>query len=124
MTSERSVVINACDITDVALHDEIKFRAYKLYEQRHTVDGHDPKEMLQAELHRVVYAAAQLQRYAKGEVGDTRAVRAARVYLHALSSFIAERDGNLGERLSEPRNPGEAYIRASDDEPRPTFSKA
>jgi hypothetical protein len=38
----------------------------------------------------VAYAAAQLQKYANGEVGDTRAVRAARVYLRALSSFIGE----------------------------------
>ena len=94
MTSEHRVSINASDITDVALHDEIKCRAYELYEQRHTVDVHDPKDMLQAELHRVVYAAAQLKRYAKGEVGDIPAVRTAQVYLRALSSFIAERDGN------------------------------
>jgi Protein of unknown function (DUF2934) len=94
MTSEAHVSINACHITDVAFHDEIKYRAYELYEQRHTVDGHDPKDMLQAELPRVVYAAAQLEGYAKGEVGDTKAVRAARVYLCALSSFIGERDGN------------------------------
>jgi hypothetical protein len=41
----------------------------------------------------VVYAAAELQKYAKGQVGDTRNVRAARVYLHALSSCIGERNG-------------------------------
>ncbi|MBZ5550873.1 MAG: hypothetical protein LAO22_23440 [Acidobacteriia bacterium] len=94
MTSEGQVSINVGHITDVALHDEIKCRAYELYEQRHTVDGHDPKVMLQSELPRVIYAAAQLERYAKGEEGDTKAVRAARVYLRALSSFISERNGN------------------------------
>jgi predicted RNase H-related nuclease YkuK (DUF458 family) len=84
--------INADDIIDVALHHEIKCRAYELYERQHdTTDGHDLRDNLQAELHRVAYAAAQLQRHSKGEVGDTRAVRAARIYLHALSSFIGER---------------------------------
>lgn len=94
MASEHRISINACDITDAALHDEIKCRAYRLYEERHTVDGHDPKDMLQAELPRVVYALAQLERYAKGEVGDIPSVRAAQVYMRALSSFIAARDGN------------------------------
>jgi hypothetical protein len=94
MTSEYRVSINACDIADVALHDEIKCHAYRLYEERHTVDGQDPKDILQAELPRVVYAVAQLERYAKGEVGDIPAVRAAQVYMRALSSFIAERDGS------------------------------
>jgi hypothetical protein len=85
--------INAEDIIDVALHHEIKCRAYELYERRHdTTDGHDLKDKLQAELPRVAYAAAQLQKYSNGEVGDTRAVRAARVYMCALSSIIGERD--------------------------------
>jgi hypothetical protein len=94
MTSEHHVSINASDITDVALHDEIKCHAYRLYEERHNVDGHAPKDMLQAELPRVVYALAQLERYARGEVGDIPSVRAAQVYMRALSCFIAERDGN------------------------------
>jgi hypothetical protein len=85
--------INADDIIDVALHLELKCRAYELYERRHdTTDGHDLTDKLQAELPRVAYAAAQLQKYSNGEVGDTRAVRAARVYLRALSSFIGARD--------------------------------
>jgi len=84
---------NANDIADVALHHEIKCRAYELYELRHdTFDGHDLEDKLRAELLRVAYAAAQLQKYSKGEVEDTRAVRAARVYLRALSSFVAKRD--------------------------------
>jgi hypothetical protein len=90
MTPENPASINAEDIIEVALHHEIKFRAYELYERQHdTIDGHALKDKLQAELPRVVYAAAQLQKYADGEVGDTRAVRAARVYLRALTSFIA-----------------------------------
>jgi hypothetical protein len=94
MTSEAPVAIDARHITDWVLHDEIKCRAYELYRQRHAVNGHDPNGTLQGELPLVVYAAAQLERYAKGEVADTRTVRAARVYLRALSSFIRERDRN------------------------------
>lgn len=87
-------IIHDVQISDVALHDELKCRAYELYQQRDTLNGHDLKTKLLAELPRVVYAAAELQKHAKGEVGDTRAVRAARVYLSALSSFIGEPDGN------------------------------
>ncbi|MBZ5679149.1 MAG: hypothetical protein LAO24_03470 [Acidobacteriia bacterium] len=93
MIPESHASIKTDHILDVALHHEIKCRAYELYElRRDTVDGHDLKDRLQAELPRVVYAAAELQKYVKGEVGETRAVRAARVYLRALSSFIGERD--------------------------------
>jgi len=84
--------INTDDITDVELHDEIKCRAYELYQRQHdTADGDGRKDKLQDELSRVAYAAAQIQKYSNGEVADTRAVRAARVYLRALSSFIGER---------------------------------
>jgi hypothetical protein len=83
--------IDVDDIIDVALHHEIKFRAYELFERRRDIaDGHDLRDELQAELPRVAYAAAQLQKHSKGE--DTRTVRAARIYLHALSSFIGECD--------------------------------
>jgi hypothetical protein len=82
--------IDVDDIIDVALHHEIKFRAYELFERRHDIAGHDLRDELQAELPRVAYAAAQLQKHPKGE--DTRTVRAARIYLRALSSFIGERD--------------------------------
>jgi len=83
---------NAADLMDVALHHEIKFRAYELYERRYdTADGHELKEELQAELLRVAYAVAQLQKHPNGKAGDDRAVRAARVYLRALSSYIGER---------------------------------
>jgi hypothetical protein len=54
-----------------------------------TVDRRDSHDGLQSELPRVAYAAAQLQKYLKAEVGDTRAVAAARVYLRALTAFIA-----------------------------------
>ena len=90
---ENHFSIDADDIIDVALHHDIKFRAYELYERCHdTADGHDLEDMLQAELPRVAYAAALLQKHSKGEVGDTRAVRAARIYMLALSFFIAKRD--------------------------------
>jgi hypothetical protein len=89
MTPENHTSTNEDDILDLALHHEIKCRAYELYDGPHDVaDGHD----LKTELRRVAYAAAQLQKYSNGEAGDTRAVRAARVYLRALSSFIAKRD--------------------------------
>jgi hypothetical protein len=40
----------------------------------------------------VAYAAAQLQKRSNGDTEDTRAVRAARVYLRALISYINVRD--------------------------------
>ncbi len=93
MTAEAHAWSNIDQIPDVALHDEIKCRAYELYEQRRAPDSLNPKSGLQAELPRVVYAAAELEKYMKGEVGDTRTVRAARVYLCALSLVI----GNVVE---------------------------
>jgi hypothetical protein len=86
MTPEIYTPTGADDTIDVALHHEIKCRAYELYERRD--DGHDLKD----ELRRVAYAAAQLQKHANGEVGDTRAVRASRVYLRALCSFIGDHE--------------------------------
>jgi hypothetical protein len=93
MAPEIHALSNADHIPDVALHDEIKCRAYELYQQRHALDAHGLEDMLQSELPRVFYAAAEVEKYAKGEAGDTRAVRAARVYLCALRSFIGQRDG-------------------------------
>lgn len=92
MTPETHASTNSGHIADVALHDEIKRRAYELYELRHTANEHGLDDRLQAELPRVVYAAAEVAKFKEGEVGDTMAVRAARVYLSALSSFIIERD--------------------------------
>jgi len=89
MTPKRDVASNADDALDVALHDQIKWRAYELYErQGNEAGGHDLQSELQCELPRVAYAAAQLQKYSSGEGVDGKAVRAARVYLRALSSFI------------------------------------
>ncbi|HXJ90294.1 MAG TPA: hypothetical protein VMS18_26015 [Candidatus Binatia bacterium] len=96
MIPNRDAAISADDIiVDVALHDEIKSRAYELYDrQGHDTNDHDVKSEikneLQFELHRVAYAAAQLQKCSGGEVGDTKVVRAARVYLRALTSFIGQ----------------------------------
>ena len=89
MTPESLVSIGADHSSDVAIHDEIKRRAYKLYEQRGAGDGHHLEDELQSELPRTLYAAAQLEKYIKGEVGDINSVRAARVYLRALSAYIA-----------------------------------
>jgi hypothetical protein len=91
MIPKRDAAINADDIIDAALHDEIKCRAYQLYElQGDNTDHLDRKTELQFELLRVAYAAAQLQKYCDGEIVDSKAVRAARVYLRALSSFIGQ----------------------------------
>ena len=76
---------------DLALHNEIKFRAYELYEMQRGTNGKLLDESLRSELSRVVYAAAQLAKYTNGEEGDTMRVRAARVYLGALSSWLGAR---------------------------------
>jgi hypothetical protein len=89
MTPEIYTSTGADDTIDLTLHREIKFRAYELYERRHDpADGHD----LGDELRRVAYSVSQIQKNSNGELGDTRTVRAARVYLRALSSFISEHD--------------------------------
>ena len=91
MQSASHMTICTDEPQDVVLHQDIMYRAYELYERKFgLVDGDGINGELTEELSRVAYAAAQLQRHASGESGDTRAVRAARVYLHALSSFIAD----------------------------------
>ncbi len=95
MTPETQVSLGVDRSTDVAIHDELNCRAYQLYERHDPLDGHGLEDTLRAELPRVVYAAAELARFAKGEVGDTRTVRAARVYLCALSSFLDKRNGGF-----------------------------
>ena len=100
MTPEIYTPTGADDTVDVELHYEIKCRAYELYGGRHDLaDGHD----LKAELRRVAYAAAQLQKYSDGEVGDTREVRAARIYLRALGSFISGGTGLIKKPCPNPR---------------------
>ena len=90
MTLEKVAVADAYSGTDAALHDEIKWRAYELYErQQNGMDNQDVKKELQFELQRVAYAAAQIQ-MSNREFSDDRIVRAARVYLRALTSFIAQ----------------------------------
>jgi hypothetical protein len=89
MTLKKETVSNVDDVTDVALHDEIKLRAYQLYERKgNDPEDHDLKSELKSELLRVVYAASQLQNCSNGEVRDNKAIRAARIYLRALAAFI------------------------------------
>lgn len=89
MTPER-VVSSSDDFNDPALHDEIKLRAYELYaRQRDDMKHEDLTKELRCELPRLAYAASQIQ-MSNGGFGDDRIVRAARVYLHALSSYIAQ----------------------------------
>jgi hypothetical protein len=91
VTPEAHVSIAADHFADVAIHDEIKHRAYRLYEQRGAVGGHPLEDGLQAELPCALYAASELEKYTKGEIGEIKSVRAARVYLRALSAYISER---------------------------------
>ena len=89
MTPEIHPSTGADDTIDVALHYDIKRRAYELYERRHAAgDGDD----LRDELRRIAYAVSQIQKNFNSEIGDTRAVRAARVYLSALCSFISDHE--------------------------------
>jgi hypothetical protein len=91
MTPERVAASSTYDVMDTALHDEIKRRAYELYErQGDDMKCQDRRNELQSELLRVVYAAAQIQMHSNGELHDNKACRAARVYLRALSSFIGQ----------------------------------
>ena len=94
MTSATSVSIHAAHIPDNTLHEQIKFRAYDLYTKNRPIDGQDLKDTLRGELLYVAFAAAALQKYAAGEIGETMIVRAAQVYLRALTSLISACDGS------------------------------
>jgi len=90
MTTNKVAVSNVYDVTDAALHDEIKLRAYELYaRQCDDIERQDIRNEIRSEFPRVVYAAAQIQ-MSNHDLRDGRAVRAARVYLRALASFIAQ----------------------------------
>jgi hypothetical protein len=87
MSSQAPVSINTNPFADETLHEQIKFRAYNLYMKRRPIDCQDLKDTLQGELEYVAFAAAALQKYAEGEVGETMVVRAAQVYLRTLTSL-------------------------------------
>ncbi len=87
MTAASITSISADQIVDVALHNELKCRAYELYDQQHDTTMR-PEFKLQTELSRVAYALSEMQKFHDGKTGDTRAVRAARVYLRALISCV------------------------------------
>ena len=74
------------------MHEEIKRRAYQLIERKDTVvDGSGVEDELNGELPRIVYALSSVQECTNGETDNSRIHRAARIYLRALSSFVAER---------------------------------
>lgn len=79
--------ISADEPQDVVLHLDIMCRAYELYGLLHDA-ANNADFKLRSELPRVAYAVAEIQKHSNCEVGDTRAVRAARVYLRALVSFL------------------------------------
>lgn len=90
MASESYVSVGAYPFPGLTIQEEITCRAYELYELRRSVDGHHLEDGLRTELPRALCAAAELEKYVNGEVGDTKSVRAARVYLRALSACIGE----------------------------------
>lgn len=103
-TTSNQASVSADDTIDAALHNEVKCRAYELYQrEREDIDGHDLRDKLGAELHRVAYAVSQIQKHSNDKRDDSRAVRAARVYLRALSSFISNREPGSRNQSSEPR---------------------
>ena len=87
MTPKNDAALKLEDAIEVALHDQIKWRAYELYERQGDAEGHDSKTELGSELLNVVYAAWQVQKCSDGEV-DSKTVRAAQAYLRALISYI------------------------------------
>ncbi|HVN17734.1 MAG TPA: hypothetical protein VMU05_03150 [Dongiaceae bacterium] len=90
MTFRRIAGSSAYDVRDSVLHDEIKQRAYELYElQGDDTERKGRRSDLQSELIRVAYAAAQIQ-MSNRESWDSRNIRAARVCLRALSSYVAQ----------------------------------
>lgn len=105
MTPGTPVSIKDDCTSDVTLHEEIKRRAYELYEQRDQFGGHNSETALQTELPRVLYAAVELKKYANGQVRNTQSVRAARVYMRALCSCLAEH-WERSKPLSYPCYPG------------------
>jgi hypothetical protein len=100
------------------MHDEIKRRAYQLIEQKRAfADGGRVEEELKGELPRIVYARSRLQECADADTGDDRVCRAARIYLHALSSFVAERRRQTSANASVPdtEHQTEPYLSATPD---------
>lgn len=85
------------------LHEEIKARAYHLLERKDTgTNGSNPDDELQGELPRIAYALSQVQERSDHETSDDRAYRAARIYLCALTSFVACRGRNPGATNGNP----------------------
>lgn len=79
------------------MHDEIKCRAYQLIENKYAVaDGDDVEDELKGELPRIVYALSRVQECAQDSLSNDRAYRAARIYLQALISFVAEYRRQIG----------------------------
>ena len=73
------------------MHDEIKRRAYQLIENKFAVANRGGvEEELKGELPRIVYALSRVQGCAHVDPSNDRAYRAARIYLQALISFVAE----------------------------------
>ena len=81
------------------MHEEIKWRAYHFLEQEQTgTSGIDLNDELKDELPRIAYALSLVQECGDADRSNDRAYRAARIYLRALSSFVATRGTNRGTK--------------------------
>lgn len=79
------------------MHEELKWRAYHFFEQKQTeTSGTTLNDELKDELPRIAYALSLVQECGDADMSNDRAYRAARIYLRALSSFVAVRGTNRG----------------------------
>jgi hypothetical protein len=100
------------------MHDDINRRAYQLIEQKRAFEGGGRvEEELKGDLPRIVYALSRVQECPDAEMGDDRVYRAARIYLHALSSFVAERRRQTSANAIVPdaEHQTEPYLCATPD---------
>jgi hypothetical protein len=80
------------------MHEEIKMRAYRLLEKKYLwASGDNLDDELNGELPHIAYAISVVQGRGEKNIGDDRSYRAARIYLRALTSFVAWRKKSPGE---------------------------
>jgi len=91
VTQERLPPMDSELMIDTSLLHDLKYRAYNLYERLHESGTNCD---LEAELGYVACAASVIQNCSNGNGSDGKGVRAARVYLRALSSFIGGRQAD------------------------------
>lgn len=83
---------NGSSSQEERMHEEIKLRAYYFLEQKHTgTNSPNLDDELKGELPRIAYALSRVHECGDADASNDRAHRAARIYLGALSSFVARR---------------------------------